>query len=85
MHTSRKHYDVRPSNPSEGYVSGPFNQPLRGRRPLSFFGFRVYEEGIGAQARELVRTDFETCRGVPFKGRKLTAGCRSKEASEIGV
>ena len=60
MHTSRKHYDVRRPNPSEGYVSGPFNQPLRGRRLQPEIEIGGAQGDTGAQARGLVRTVFET-------------------------
>ena len=43
-----------------------------------------FARGHVAQGRGLVRTVFETCRGVPFKGHKSTVGCCLKEASEIG-
>ena len=57
---------------------------LRGRRPQPEIQIRVSQEDTIAQGRGVVRTVFETCRGVPFKGHKSTVGCCLKAASEIG-
>ena len=92
IQTKRQGYDARPSNPSEGYVSGPFNQPFRYGGPGPKIKSGNTQEDTGASGAWASAHGLRNCRkgwlkdGQPPKGLvEGTVGNRGVPRAEGGA